>query len=269
MLCAGLRIISVRILNSVLYDTCSTNMATSMGVKMRSRSVALDDAPSTFVATMDDYIRNSSVLSKAIASTIQLAVNPLNVKVGCLERKTELAEIKSKANANEQYSRRNNVRIFGLPELEGEDCYQVLLAFCENDLKIPVTREEIDRAHRVDKVKMPQVGQDEPPPRPMIVKLAGYSTKMKFMRVRRNLGGKKMFVNEDLTKINHKFMMHIKEQCPEGVSVFTVDGAVRVRSSNGVFCVTKSEDLAKYRLTEVAGAVDGGKNSVEVVGPEP
>ena len=102
----------------------------------------------------------------------------------------------------------------------------------------------------------------------MIVNLAGYSTKMKFMRARRNLGGKKVFVNEDLTKINHKLMMHIKEQCPEGVSVFTVDGTVRVWSFNGVFRVTKSEDLAKYRLTEVADAVDGNENSVEVVGPE-
>ena len=63
-------------------------------------------------------------------------------------------------------------------------------------------------------------------------------------------------------------MMHIKEQRPEGVSVFTIDGTVRVRSSNGVFRVTKSEDLAKYRLTEVANAVDGGENYVEVVGPE-
>ena len=109
---------------------------------------------------MDDYIRNSSVFSKALASAIQLPVNPLNVKVGCLERevevlKTELAKTKSKANANEQYSRRSNVRIFGLLELDGEDCYQVLLAFCENDLKISVTREEIDRAHCVGKVKTP------------------------------------------------------------------------------------------------------------------
>ena len=48
----------------------------------------------------------------------------------------------------------------------------------------------------------------------MIVKLAGHSTKMMFMRAKRNPGGKKMFVNEDLTKINHKFMMHTKEQCP-------------------------------------------------------
>ena len=249
-------------------------MAASLGVKTRSRSVALDDSPTTFAATMDDYIRNSSVFSKAIASAVQLAVNPLNIKVGCLEQevevlKTELAEIKSKANANEQYSRRNNVRILGLPEAEGEDCYQVLLAFCENDLKISVTREEIDRAHRVGKVKTPREGQDEPPPRPMIVKLAGHSTKMKFMKAKRNLGGKKMFVNEDLTKINHKFMMHIKEQCPEGVSVFTIDGVVRVRSSNGVFRVTKSEDLAKYSLTEVAVAADGGVISAEAAGPQP
>jgi len=75
-----------------------------------------------------------------------------------------------------------------------------------------------------------------------------------------------MFLNED--KINPKFMMHIKEQCPEGVSVFIVDIVVRVRSSSVFFRVTKSEDLAKYRLAEVADSADGGENSVEAAGPE-
>ena len=92
--------------------------------------------------------------------------------------KTELAETKSKANANEQYTRRTNVRIFGLTELESEDCYEVLLEFCENKLNIFVTREVIDRAHRVGKVKAPREEQDEPPLRPTIVKLVGYSSKM-------------------------------------------------------------------------------------------
>ena len=63
-------------------------------------------------------------------------------------------------------------------------------------------------------------------------------------------------------------MMHIEEQCYESDSVFTVYGTVTVRSSNGVFRVTKSKDLAKYRLTEVADPVDGGEKSVDVVGPE-
>ena len=103
--------------------------------------------------------------------------------------KTELAEIKSKAYVNEQYSRTNNVLIFALAEAEGEDCSQVLLTFCENDLKISVTREVIDRAHRVGKVKNPREGEDKPPPRPMIVNLAGHSTKL--MRVKPNLAGKK------------------------------------------------------------------------------
>ena len=77
-----------------------------------------------------------------------------------------------------------------------------------------------------------------------------------------------MFVDEDFTKINHKFMMHIKEQCLEGVLVFTVNGAVRVRSSIGVLLVTKSEDLAKYRLTVVAQSADGRENSVQAAGPK-
>lgn len=49
---------------------------------------------------------------------------------------------------------------------------------------------------------------------------------------------------------------------------FSQSSVVRVRSSNAFFRVTKSEDLAKYRLTEVADSADGGENSVEAAGSE-
>ena len=55
-------------------------MAASLGVKTHLRSAALDDSPSTFAATMYDYIRNSSVFSKAIATTSCKIVETLSLK---------------------------------------------------------------------------------------------------------------------------------------------------------------------------------------------
>ena len=52
--------------------------------------------------------------------------------------------MKAKANANEQHSRRHNIHIFGLPEEDGEDCFQKVLDLCKNDLKINVIREDLD-----------------------------------------------------------------------------------------------------------------------------
>ena len=70
----------MRIFNLVLHNTWSTNMAASLGVKTHLRSAALDDSPSTFAATMYDYIRNSSVFSKAIATTSCKIVETLSLK---------------------------------------------------------------------------------------------------------------------------------------------------------------------------------------------
>ena len=48
----------------------------------------------------------------------------------------------AKADNNEQYSRRNSIRIFGLNEEEGKDCCDVVLDLCENVLEIEVDRDQ-------------------------------------------------------------------------------------------------------------------------------
>ena len=126
--------------------------------------------------------------------------------------------------------------------------YDVVLKLCQNDLDINVTRDELDRAHRVGKPKKSRDGQTSPPPRAMIVKLAGHSVKMKFFRARRKLGPKRIFINEDLTKENHKLLLYVKKRCPEGVSVYSVDGSIMARTSDRVYRIKRKEDLEKFAL---------------------
>ena len=239
-------------------------------MKTLSGNLAEDTALS-FAKQMDDYIINSAVFKEAISKAFNASVNdiikPINEEIASLQcqvkmLKSKLAEASTKANDNEQYSRRNNIRIFGLAEFEGEDCYDVVLKLCQNDLDTIVTRDELDRAHRVGKPKEPRDGQSSPPPRAMIVKLAGHSAKMKFFRARRKLGPKKIFINEDLTKEDHKLLLHVKKRCPEGVSVYSVDGSIMARTSDRVYRIKRMEDLEKYGLigvvqdAEVAGEED-------------
>lgn len=133
---------------------------------MRTRSSNLaEDTALSFAKQMDDYITNSAVFKEAILKAFNVAVNeiikPINEEIASLQcqvkmLKSKLTEVTTKANDNEQYSRRNNIRIFGLAETEGEDCYDVVLKLCQNDLDINVTRDELDRAHRVGKPKKPR-----------------------------------------------------------------------------------------------------------------
>ena len=66
----------------------------------------------------------------------------------------ELNEVKKHANENEQYSRRCNIRIFGLPELENEICYEVVTEFCKTKLGYDLESCEIDRTHRVGRPRL-------------------------------------------------------------------------------------------------------------------
>ena len=164
--------------------------------------------------------------------------------------------MKAKANKNEQYSRRNSIRIFGLNEEEGEDCYDKVLQLCENVLEIEVGRDDLDRVHRVGKSLREAVDSSKRlhPPRAMIVKLNSYGTKVKAMRAGRGLRGKNIYINEHLTKVNHDFLLQIKKDCPEGVAVYTVDGCVLAWFANvrKIYRIAKCDDLKRYGLNKKA-----------------
>lgn len=113
-----------------------------------------EDTAVSFAKHMDNYIKNSEVSKHSIVAAVQAAVLLLQKEISCVKDelatlKSELAEVKAKSSNNEQYWRRNSIRIFGLNEEEGEDCYDKVLQLCENVLEIEVSRDEWDRVHRV------------------------------------------------------------------------------------------------------------------------
>lgn len=66
-------------------------------------------------------------------------MQPLQAEIASLKSeltkvKSDLGKVKAKANDNEQYSRRNNIRIFRLQEEDGEDCYETVLTFYKDVL---------------------------------------------------------------------------------------------------------------------------------------
>ena len=49
----------------------------------------------------------------------------------------------------EQHSRRNCLIIYGLPESENENCYNTVIKFTRDNLKIDLKLQDIDRSHRL------------------------------------------------------------------------------------------------------------------------
>ena len=74
------------------------------------------------------------------------------------------------------------------------------------------------------------------------------------MKARRGLRGKNIYINEDLTKDNHDFLLQTKKDCGFGVAVYTVDGCVLARCANSrkVYRIVKSDDLKRFGLEKKA-----------------
>ena len=102
-----------------------------------------------------------------------------------------------KANENEQYSRRNNLRIFGLHQSDkNEDSISIVHAFITDKLKITnIKKEELAAAHRLG-----QSRQNAPPP--MIVRFHTRDSRMTVLKNRKSLKGTPYVITEDLTKPN-------------------------------------------------------------------
>lgn len=134
---------------------------------------------------------------------VQQIVKPLEDQLAAIEEKLEV--LQETSNDNEQYSRRYNIRIYGVDQpafdeenednvalQANENCAKTVIDLCTQELGIMVERNEIDRAHRIGRPN--QDGQ-----RALIVKFHGHESKRKVMRAKWRLKGKKVFINEDLT----------------------------------------------------------------------
>jgi len=114
-------------------------------------------------------------------------------------------DVSNAINSLEQYTRRNSLRIRGIPEEAGErseHCIQKVLNFCRVKLGIEILQQCIDRAHRVG------VKTGNNSSRIMLVKFISYQDRNKVFRARTKLKGKRddegkpLLVSADLTREN-------------------------------------------------------------------
>ena len=139
---------------------------------------------------------NSTEMRKAIASQVKELIQsevasfiqPLETELAGVKIENEklhadLSDMKDHftnlsphANASEQYSRKYNVRIGGIHEVEGEDCYAAVSGFFKQELGDDIKDSDIDRARRV--------GHKGYAPCQMIIKFKSYRAKLVVMKNR-------------------------------------------------------------------------------------
>ena len=137
----------------------------------------------------DDYERQRREKDK-IVKELKSEVFDLNTSVKNLEYQLD---------RQEQYSRRNRIFIHGITETQDENTDDISLRTINEHLKLKLTEKELDCTHRIAN---PKSGNKRP--RNIIVKFAGYNTRIK------------VFVNKKKLKKYWNFNYRKPDQTQDG-----------------------------------------------------
>ena len=177
------------------------------------------------LSTVEERLQNcapndsdqSRVQSQDLASEVQAV-------------RTEARESMLLSNDNEQYSRRNNLRIFGLKPDVDEDCRQAVV-FVTSTLRVSVNESEIELAHLTSGIQSSD-GQSRRPVGLMLVRFCRKDMRDEVIKSRRILKGTRYAVTEDLTALNIKTMTRLRNH-EHVLSTWSWNGKIFAVLSNG------------------------------------
>lgn len=185
---------------------------------------------------------------------------------------SDTASLNAAMEAQEMYSRRNSIRIYGIAEqpvrkdtsgkiIEREDTSVKALAILKDKLGLDLTEKDFDRSHRVGLVK-----KDAKGPRAIIVKLARHEVKDKVIRARHKLAKSGTVIREDLTAERIRWIKSLKKAGANYKWISTNDGTISVDVDGNREYVRSESDLAKVESVlasspRVAAAAAAGNAS--------
>ena len=127
-------------------------------------------------------------LSKKI-DELETEIKNKDEKIQLLENRVEILEEKESQGKEiddlEQYSRRNCLLLHSVVETNAECTDDIIIKTCAEELGIDVKQEDLDRSHRLGKVK-----SDDNKTRPIIVKFDRYAVRNKVFSNKKQLKGK-------------------------------------------------------------------------------
>lgn len=125
----------------------------------------------------------------------------------------------------EQYSRRENVRIRGIPCNDGEDTTKLVLDLAK-ECGVEMSKNDISTSHRLQAKNNSTA--------PVIVRFVRKEMKIELMRAKKVLKAKKkqIFIDEDLTPLRAR-MYHSLRKDPDISAVWTRDGRLHCIATTG------------------------------------
>ena len=152
------------------------------------------------------------------------------------ELEQKILVVKKHAINNEQYTRRENVRVFGIAEDVGENCVTKVFNLFREKVNADVKIEDVEVAHRV---KGPRSG-----PRGIIVRFANRAAKASVIRNRRALKDSGVVIVEDLCHELNALHNHLRKNDRVG-SAWAWNGKIcaKLKNSDNIFTVEYGQSL--------------------------
>lgn len=210
----------------------------SDGAGARSRTRSNTDSDELLIQkVVERILSNKSFLDKLLKqvseslSAVKSDVKALDTKVSSLTN-----EVYDTMDALEQYSRGNNLRIYGMQEEKNEVLMEKIIDLCHTKLKIEISSSDIDVCHRLS-------GR-EGASRPVIVRFCRRSVRNSIFYNKAKLKGTKFIVREDLTRKRFALVTDLIKKTSRN-SVYTVSGNICVKINNTIH---KLKHLSDYNV---------------------
>lgn len=223
--------------------------------EMRS---AVKDELVNFQAMLAEAVRNINHTIKSEVAEIKAEMSLLRgentslrkendeLKIQVSELNKRIGKLEIEADAQEQYGRRNCLRISGVEEHRDENTDNIVLSIAQK-LNLPITATDIDRSHRV--------GKSVRDSRKIIVKFSTYRARQLLFAERKRLPGlpegRNIFINEDLTTKRNKILFEARQikRAKKITAAYSSSGKIVVLDNENKRHVIDSEDqLAAFRM---------------------
>ena len=204
----------------------------------------LKDSNNQVLLELKKFSELNQSLQKEV-SDLREIVKQKDAAIGDLRKR--VTDIEASLDEHEQYSRRNTLRVTGIPFDEEEDltCKMLSVFNTRLQLKSPLTVANIDRIHRV--------GDPEISNRPVLVKFATYEARHRVYSKRKLLRKQPLPTpNEDSDETSHS-SPHQDENDPDPVPIYINEDLTKLRAT----LFWKARSLVKNHKLKSSWTVDG------------
>lgn len=175
--------------------------------KVEERCAALEKRHAEKVAHLEEVIDGLNLDINNLREHIsdcKKEMRGMNAKMQQNSRNVKQALTKS--NYNEQYSRKTNIKIYGVSEKKDENTYEVTREVLQKNAGVSIIPQNVVAVHRIPNAKRTQ-------PRPILLKLRNSECKAEIMRKRSQVkkSGNGVRLVDDVTAANAKLIKQLTE----------------------------------------------------------